>query len=182
MWWHAYECVSERARTGERERGDGSGAGRSRGTDPSLRERCGTAVSALSPTLQKMSFDWLVTPASEVESVDACFLVLSLQHLERAMAKLFTKPLGSSKLLAHCSILLLATSLEPNYLWFHEHRPALHRLSPFPGDSFLFCLAEFCLSFKPAHWSLCPRKRFPLPPEQHIYDCISLIDMLNIFS
>ena len=55
-------------------------------------------MNALSPTLQKISFDWLVTPASEVESVDACLLELCLQHLERVMVKLLTKHLGSSKL------------------------------------------------------------------------------------
>ena len=144
---------------------------------------CGTTVSALSPTLQKISFDWLVTPASEVESVDACLLVLCLQHSERVMAKLLTKRLGSSKLFAHCSILLLATSLDSNSLWLREHTPALHMFSPFPGDYFLFYLVEFYLSFKPAHQSLClGKKGFPLLPEQHVYDCISLIDMLNIFS
>lgn len=118
---------------------------------------------------ENIIFDWLVTPASEVESVDACLLVLCLQHLEKVIAKLLTKRLGSSKLFAHCSILLLATSLEPNSLWFHEQMPALHMLSPFPGDSFLFCLVEFYLSFKPAHQSLCPGKRDSLFSQNNMY-------------
>ena len=157
---HARECVYERCGEGEIR------------SQLEQRHRSFPQVglwhySAWPPTLQE------IPPLRQRWSLPEaclCLLILCLQHLKELWPSC-----------SRCTWALQAlcpplhppptTYLKPKYLQFHEHRPTLHScpLSLW-SPSFLVCLSESYLSFKPAHESLCPGRRIPLLPEPHLHD------------